>query len=120
MSQPTGKEKASRIPLDYHRHADSLIRTRLQLAAAATVLALAYVAWGFIAPSGAAQHSHGAVAAVHATWETQCSACHQDFAPIRDDAALAAWHRSGEPVPWGHAADSKCSACHAGPAHVAR
>jgi hypothetical protein len=41
MSQPTGKEKASRIPLDYHRRADSLIRTRLQLTALAVVLASA-------------------------------------------------------------------------------
>jgi predicted CXXCH cytochrome family protein len=97
-----------------------LIRTRLQLAAVATVLAMAYVAWGFFTPGGADQHSHGEVAAMHATWASQCSACHEDFAPIRDDAAFAVWHWPGQPRPWGHASDAKCSHCHAGPAHVAR
>ncbi len=118
-TQPTGKEKASRIPLDYHRRADPLVRMRLALTALAALCALGYIAWGFITPTGAMQHTHGPVAAVHATWESQCSACHVDFAPIRDDAWAASWHGASD-ARWIHAGDAKCQACHAGPAHSAR
>ena len=80
----TGKQRAVRIPLDYYKHRDPLTRWKLALALLAPALALGWWFGGDAWSRGQAglRASHGPVAAVHATWEQQCEACHVPFAPI--------------------------------------
>src|SRR5262249_34884275 len=57
-------------------------------------------------------YSRGAVAAVHATWENNCGACHLDFQPIRGDT----W-ASGLLASNNKEVSHQCQACHTGPPH---
>src|SRR5690348_2383413 len=89
-ARETGKQRATRIPLDYYKRPDRLLRWRRRLALAAFIVALAWLATGF-APGGRwgvrsnglgrLRYSHGPVAKVHATWEAQCEVCHVPFQP---------------------------------------
>ncbi len=108
----TGRQRASRIPLDYFK-TPSLWQRRKLLAT--IVVAVASAAWWsagiLLGHQDAAFHAPGSLASVHHTWEPQCSACHADFHPIRDDALGTRWE-GGTP-----AADQKCQACHQGAEH---
>src|SRR5438552_18164033 len=84
MPQETGKQRASRIPLDYFKQPNRLERWKTRLLVAALVAAAAWSASGFL--HGNLQYARGEVAAVHATWESNCNACHVDFQPIRGDS----------------------------------
>src|SRR5437870_2141286 len=105
----TGKQRAARIPLDYFKHP-----TRLDLGrgwwalAAAAALALGGVATGWLGRGqGQGYYSRGPVAAVHATWEDNCTACHAPFTPLSGEA----W--AGRFVGDVHAMNQKCESCHA-------
>src|SRR5262245_43997681 len=112
----TGKQRATRIPLDYYKQADPITRWKLGLSLVALVGALGWWAVG-LAGSGAAgrlSYTHGPVARVHAAWDADCAACHVDFAPI---SGSASWTRSvGLDAKAG---DAKCKTCHTGPPHAA-
>ena len=107
-SRETGKQKAARIPLDYYRRPDRLQHRKLVLSLAGLVLAACWSAWGMYSP--ATHHSPGQLAAVHATWDNQCAACHVSFTPIRDDS----WAASTDATA---AADRLCTRCHQGAMH---
>ncbi|HEV3122252.1 MAG TPA: cytochrome c3 family protein [Isosphaeraceae bacterium] len=119
----TGKERWSRIPLDYYKHPDHLERWKGILGAAALVLALAWWGIGLAWDSargglgggslGRLRASHGELARAHAPWESNCEVCHVPLRPIRGDVWAAAWSGGAS------ASDRRCQACHAGPAHHA-
>src|SRR5207245_7384760 len=46
----------------------------------------------------------------HATWDANCTACHEPFSPMHERVALAG----------GSVTNEKCVSCHAGPVHHAR
>jgi hypothetical protein len=108
----TGKERASRIQLDYYKHADRLLRVKLWLTLAALVPALLWLVGGLVYSRQAqALYSRGPVAAVHAAWEDKCEVCHTAYQPLSSENVTHGF--VGDP----HASDQKCTACHAGPIH---
>jgi len=123
MSRETGKQRRSRIELDYYRRADALSRWRGGLTLAAILVAASFVAAGSIwsrhqaadslilEPSRLA--SKGPLARPHAIWDSTCAACHVAFTPINGSR----W----TPSLWtgSQAGDGACKTCHAGPPHHA-
>jgi hypothetical protein len=106
-SQETGKQRATRIPLDYYKEPNSLERWKLGLGLAALLLTTGWLAAGLLqSDQGRTNYSRGPVAAVHATWEDNCTVCHVPFSPIRGN-----FWASGEE------SSKNCQACHAGPTH---
>jgi hypothetical protein len=110
----TGKQRASRLPLDYYKTPDLIQRWKLRLTLLALVISLAWVGWALVRGDGRAISSRGPVAVVHATWENDCSACHVAFSPMAESSGMA--RLSGN----GHASDVQCGHCHAGPAHSSK
>ena len=109
----TGRQRAARIPLDYYKHPTRLDWGRgwwaLGLAA---LVALGWWATGWLwAGQGQAYYSRGPVAAVHASWDSDCTACHTPFTPVGGEA----WAKNF--VAHAHEMNQKCEACHAGPPH---
>ena len=102
------KERASRVALDYYKRRDNLLYAKRVLAAVAAVLAIGWLAIGFFRHDES-RYSPGPLAWAHATLETQCSACHVDFAAIRGDA----WMASGT----ASTMNRQCQHCHSGAIH---
>jgi hypothetical protein len=111
MAHETGKQRASKIPLDYFRHASPLDRWRLWLAVIALAATLAWIGWAVVNGKAARlRYSPGPLAEAHALWEDQCEACHIPFQPIKaTNLPVAA--KGAKP------ADERCRNCHAGPPH---
>jgi hypothetical protein len=110
--QETGKQRASRIPLDYFKRSNYVERWKLWLTGLALVLAVGWWASGWVSSDqGTMRYSRGPVAAVHATWESECMTCHTSFKPI-DSKNWAA-------TVLGHSTAERCETCHAGPPHQA-
>ena len=112
----TGKQRASRIPLDYHQHSDGIRRNRNNYTVVAVVVAIVLVA--AIAVSRelhTSSVSPGPVARVHASWEQDCSVCHQGFAPIHEDAQLTILDVGG--VDSTDRIKEKCTVCHKSAEH---
>lgn len=125
MERPlTSKQRATRIPLDYHARPEEIRRWRFVFTGLATSGAVALVAAiGGSRAWHATAVSPGPVARVHATWDAKCLACHESFAPIHSGAwsslaVLAA--ASDQRADTDSIADSKCRACHPGAPHHAR
>jgi hypothetical protein len=113
-TQETGKQRASRIPLDYFKHGDAISRTKLGVTAVVLVLVVAWMAAGFLrSDAGNRRFSRGPVAAVHAAWDGECAACHTPFTPLSADNVLNVLGRNV------HTGDANCKTCHAGPEHHA-
>ncbi len=102
-SPPTGKQRAARISLDYYRRGDRFARGKLWLSLLVGGAALAWAAWGL--SHGATQHSPGPLAAVHASWEANCQACHTPLVALRSDA----WQLTADAR---NQIDAKCQKCH--------
>jgi hypothetical protein len=84
----SSKQRALRIMLDYHRRGDALVRSKHLWTLIGSFVAIAYVAWLlFGGTSAQEQLSPGPLAAAHATLNTRCAECHQDFVPLDSDAA---------------------------------
>jgi nitrate/TMAO reductase-like tetraheme cytochrome c subunit len=115
MAQETGKQRASRVPLDYYKKPDLLERWKNRLGAIALVVAVGWLAAGLLGgDQGRLRYSRGPVASVHQTWEANCTACHEPFVPIRgNDHWASGLFTSADRE--GH----RCEACHAGPPHHA-
>ncbi len=114
----TGKQRAARISLDYYKQPDALHRVKLWLTC--IVVAAALLWWlgtSFLrGDGGRLLYSRGPVANVHAAWDSQCWACHENFKPINDGASfgtlLTGAHAAG-----AHTSDQLCQNCHSGAAH---
>ena len=86
----TSKKRTVRIPLDYYKRPDRLSYWKLVLSAAAVLLAAGWASgfgWDFWSVSrwqarARGLASHGTLARSHATWDSQCEACHAPFRPI--------------------------------------
>jgi hypothetical protein len=76
------------------------------------VLALAYIAFGGLAPHGQSMFSHGPLARAHARWDSQCQACHTDFSAIHANS----WALGENAIA---AIEQKCTTCHSGAGHHA-
>src|SRR5690242_17829333 len=82
-AQETGKQRATRIPLDYYKKPNLLERWKTGLALAALVVTCGWLAAGLLgSDQGRVRYSRGPVASVHAAWEDNCTACHAPFAHI--------------------------------------
>ena len=105
------KPRASRIPLDYFRHADFWTRWKGRLSLIAVIAGLGLVAWGMASPEARrAALSRGRLVGAHSAWNSDCSACH------REDLSFAAETRlnpRGNPCAGG-LMDQRCNACHNG------
>ena len=100
---PTGKG-ASRIPLDYFKHPNRHEKTKLVLTVVAIVAVGAWLGLGVAQPGGGAmRYSHGPMTLGHASFESDCQACHVPFSPISEQN-LFMKHPSK--------ADGKCLECH--------
>jgi predicted CXXCH cytochrome family protein len=111
-AQETGKQRATRIPLDYYKHSDALERWKVRLGGLALVVTLAWIGTHFALSEQRDFHaSRGTVAAVHQTWNAECSACHVNFTPVSS--------HSWSPFFLHHPKESstRCQVCHAGTAH---
>jgi len=123
MARETGKQRRSRIELDYYRRSDALSRWRVGLTLAAILVAAGFVAAGSIwrgnhvgdvrSPEPGRLASKGPLARPHAIWDSTCAACHVAFTPINGSR----W----TPSLWtgSQAGDGQCKTCHAGPPHHA-
>jgi hypothetical protein len=103
---PTGKQRASRIPLDYWKQRSPLDGARLWLTGLVVLLTLGGLAYALLAlPNrGTSAVSRGPVASVHSFIDQQCYRCHVEFQPISQQSA-------------GGAVDQRCQVCHQGPPH---
>ena len=108
--QETGKQRASRIPLDYFKSPDYYARWKGRLTLVGFIAALVYGTTVFL-PNGESQFSRGPVAHVHAIWDSQCTACHVPFEPISE-------HTWSKPL-FANTGNERCINCHAGPPHHA-
>ncbi len=112
----TGKQRAARIPLDYFKKPDRLLRWKMGLSVLALVLTFGWLASGlsfggprFLAENdrGRLRYSHGPVARVHATWDAKCDACHAPFASINgEEWSRKIGLRAGDTT-------ERCATCHA-------
>ena len=119
----TSKQRSARIPLDYYKRPDRLTRWKNWLALALALVAVVWTSglgwdireWPRRGVSARALATHGTLARVHATWDTDCDACHKPFQPI-DGSNWAARliDADGRGL-----SDRQCQACHAGPPHHA-
>jgi hypothetical protein len=124
MPNETGKERWARIEQDYYRN-DKVVRRRGLLGLVAMLVALG---WLVLAPRLDAKRqprvrlfeqtslaSPGPLARTHATWETECQACHLEFQSMSGETVSPVrW------LSWGNRAersDAQCQRCHAGPDH---
>ncbi len=115
MARLSGKQRASRIPLDYFKKNDSLSRWKLWLTGLAVLVAIGWFATGFSwggpglvgeSARGRLRYSHGPVSRVHAMWDAKCDACHVAFKPIGQEAWTSSLGMNSK------AADANCRSCH--------
>jgi len=105
-AEHTGKTRAQRIRLDYHKYRGSIYRWRWIATVAAILIAGFYLAWVGLHPAGQSHLSTGAVSTVHASFEQDCASCHVDFVPIGADA----WQI--DPATAIKTTAGKCQSCH--------
>ena len=119
----SGRQRALRIPLAYHRSMSWTTRTKLVLSALAAAGGLGYVLWVLLGGGlSSPQVSHGPLAGVHAIWESDCLRCHVPLTPLRPDAggvraAASLFGRNSSAIVAHSAVDAKCNVCHLGAVH---
>ncbi len=131
-TKQTTKQRASRIPLDYHKRPDAIRKSRKPILIVAGGVAVAAVAAiAFSKQWLNAAISPGPVARVHQASELKCADCHDSFVPIHEDARQTGTllrlpdstkriedkcqkcHPSASHYPNQHAeAGGSCTACH--------
>src|SRR3954451_16887790 len=83
VTRETGRQRATRIPLDYFKRPDALTRWKGWLSLLALLVAGGWAVSGLVrSDQGRLSYSRGPVAAVHAAWDSDCAACHVDFSPM--------------------------------------
>jgi hypothetical protein len=115
-SRETGKQRASRIPLDYYKRPNVLERRKGALAVLALLVSVGVAAAAWLLRDGGRPFvSRGPVAAVHATWDNNCEACHTSFQPMSKAGATALLFSS--PGSHDSAVNARCEQCHNGTVH---
>jgi hypothetical protein len=108
-NRQSGAERASRIQLQYYKGWDRRAIGRAVAAIAGLVLALGYVLYGVISgDTSQAKYSRGPVSSAHASFEHDCSKCH-DTQVAGDPIHSNAFFRSKGSL---KAIEGKCSTCH--------
>jgi len=108
------RPRVGRVPLENLKLQDWLRRWKGRLswflpAAVAIAVVLLLLCRG---DGGTAVYTpRGPLTAVHASWETECSACHTPLSPIQPGSWTASLLTAG-PV-----SNDRCQTCHAGPVH---
>jgi len=116
----SGKQRASRIPLDYYKHGDGMTRRKRAwtcLALGLTILWCLILIPAYLIPAvnkspvGEQRYSHGPVCKAHATIGHECSACHVSFPMLGGRDALTNVLAGARSTFVG---DKKCLECHLG------
>src|SRR5262245_30721026 len=76
-------QRASRIPLDYYKHPDALVRWKHRLTWSLAALTVVWIGSAFLLGDkgllGQRRFAHGALAVSHKPIEHDCAACHPRF-----------------------------------------
>jgi hypothetical protein len=117
-SRETGKQRATRIPLDYFKHPNRLERWKGMLALIALLVSVGVAAAAWLLRDGGRPYiSRGPVASVHAAWDNNCEACHAGFQPINKSGATAVFFAN--PGSHDSTVNALCENCHNGTVHHA-
>ncbi len=112
MARETGKQRSQRIQIDYYRHRGGLHYLKFACVIIGLVGAGAYAAYVLVA-GGASHTSTGPLAMAHASFESDCEQCHQNFTPIDSRGSRLDWALVGldsrESI--GHI-EAACQECH--------
>lgn len=117
-TKESSKQRALRIVLDYHRHGDALVRSKFGWSIVASLVAAVYLCWLVIGGTAAREQlSPGKLAAVHASLNSKCAECHEDFTPLGGDAAgsqllLSSLRVTSQDANAAHASNVSCAKCH--------
>jgi hypothetical protein len=121
----TGRQRALRIPLAYHRSRGTIWTWKVLFSLAGFIIGGLYIGWVLAGgKSAATQVSPGILAHNHARWDSDCRACHMPFVPQRPDAVgtrMLSLSLAGNATKDLHQqTDARCSECHksAGAHHV--
>src|SRR5262245_45999785 len=115
----SAKQRSLRVPLDYYRRPDALVRLKWSLAALVAGLSTLYIGWLFTdARRGPVHASPGPLSSVHAAWNDDCHMCHQSFQPLRSDAVNLTALVTGQAA-HRESHDAACLKCHNVPVHHA-
>lgn len=102
----SGKTRSQRIEIDYYRHRGGLYYLKWALVLVALLASGGYAAY-VIASGNSGRHlSTGPLSLSHASFEDDCSACHEDFTPIGADA-----FRPDPAASFAHI-EAACQDCH--------
>lgn len=113
MATETGKQRSQRIEIDYYRKRTGLHSLRTICIVLGFAIAALYAVYVLAAGSGD-QLSTGPVAVSHASFEQDCSQCHQDFTPISSEAVGIDLELFGVSASDSLARmESSCQKCHA-------
>src|SRR5262245_36487971 len=108
----SAKQRSLRVPLDYYRRPDALVRMKWWLAALVAGLSALYVGWLFADVRAGQSHvSPGPVSGAHAAWNDDCQVCHQSSQPLRSDAVSLTRLISGQAA-HRESLDAACLKCH--------
>lgn len=108
-------ERETRVPLDWYQRVDRLEVWKRRLLIGATLAATAWLGAGLFGKDrGRFRYAPAPVAAVHATWEDNCQACHVPFTPVNSNSWLSGWFDRS------HVGAVQCKSCHAGGIHHAK
>ncbi len=97
--QESGKQRATRIQLDYYKKSTYLDRTKSTLALICLLGAVGWMALVYAqGEKGQAAFSRGQVTKFHAAWNNNCTVCHSDFEPISKNSFSMKWlgHEAGK------------------------
>ncbi|MSR31056.1 MAG: hypothetical protein EXR99_06060 [Gemmataceae bacterium] len=113
----TGKQRATRIRLNYYRTWTPFDRCKAFLTLLALTMSLGWAAFVFARGDlGSYVFSRGTLADAHAAWNENCSVCHQNFTPIYKRGSGLAFLDKMFPALTA-SPDTRCQSCHTGPAH---
>lgn len=134
----SAKQRARRIPLDYHRQRTPLEKAKWRLSWFVGIAALAYAAYVVVGGQGLGwakanrAMSPGPVASVHQSWNDQCEQCHEPGQTLREDSRGMKWLNGllGREQSPHHSANTslvstpseidRCERCHSGSLHHPR
>jgi len=114
--QESGKQRATRIQLDYYKKSTYLDRTKSTFALICLLGAVGWMALVYAqGEKGQAAFSRGQVTKFHASWNDNCTVCHVDFEPISKNSFTMKWqgHEAGKNL----LGDARCESCHVAPVH---
>ncbi len=102
----TGKSRSQRIQIDYFRRRGGLYYLKWWLSILALLASGLYAFYVIQWPGAVVHVSTGPLALAHASFENDCSKCHEDFSPIASDAMKF------NPIAKLSHIETACQSCH--------